>query len=316
MWHIGISFRIRLLVVVVTIWTFSLLVVSLVVPHRPPQLSSRLLTNDVYFPSASAGSGRNSNIRAGYFTNRLMRFPVVIYASKGKPTADVPSNEFSRTLQVDRILKAKRGATAAAIRNAYSVTIEADETECRALAQRFDLSAIASLSADLQLRPSLLSQGGVSSSSVEVEGSCKATVTQRCVRTNEDFDVQLEFPLVCIVRPVIPTTSSQDALNVDSRNDREGENAQRRKQPSSGGSKNTFRLPDRNIDEMDVMELQRMLQLDMSNDDDLLMEDEAIYSLDDGLLDVGELVAQFFWFKLDPYPKKPGTGPVQISITG
>jgi hypothetical protein len=64
---------------------------------------------------------------------------------------------------------------------------------------------------------------------------------------------------------------------------------------------------------MDVMELQRMLQYDMSDDD--VMEDEAIFPLD-GMLDIGELVAQLFWLKLDPYPKKPGTDPVQRSITG
>jgi hypothetical protein len=50
-------------------------------------------------------------------------------------------------------------------------------------------------------------------------------------------------------------------------------------------------------------------------EDASLMEDEAIYCVN-GALDVGELVAQLFWLQLDPYPKKPGTTPVQRSITG
>jgi hypothetical protein len=283
MWDRGISFRIRILVAAATICISSSLVVSLTV-----------------------GYGQ-----------RPRRSIIVAYAAQGRKqsSTELPANEFSRTFQVDRILKTKRG-TAGSNSNSYSVSLEADAVECQALARRFDLSSIASLSAELQLRPSLLNKGGVSSSSVEVEGSCQATVTQRCVRTNEDFEVNLKFPLYCIVRPVMPTTMSQDSSSLgsyqDTRNDK-GESSPRKQ--NTGGSKNTFRIPDRNIDEMDVMELQRMLQVDMNNDDDIMMEDEAIYCLD-GPLDVGELVAQFFWLKLDPYPKKPGTDPVQISITG
>ena len=67
---------------------------------------------------------------------------------------------------------------------------------------------------------------------------------------------------------------------------------------------------------MDVLELQKLLQDDLGNEEDVLMEDESIYSTTGGFLDVGELVAQLFWLELDPYPKKPGTGPIQRSITG
>jgi hypothetical protein len=292
-----------MIVAAVTVWCSSLRADGLVVvvpSQRRPRLPTPFVSGSRYRHRYSISNGVTS--------------PVAIYAAKSKlPAEEIPANEFSRTFQVDRILRTKRGNTAAAGSNSYSVSIEADAVECQALARRFDLSSISSLSADLQLRPSLLSQGGISSSSVEVEGSCKATVTQRCVRTNEDFDVDLEFALFCIVRPVIPSSSQDSSTSPDSRHDKGGEMTQQRKQSNS---KKFFRLPDRNLDEMDVMELQRMLQLDMNADDDVMMEDEAIYSLDNGLLDVGELVAQFFWFKLDPYPKKPGTDPVQISITG
>ena len=49
--------------------------------------------------------------------------------------------------------------------------------------------------------------------------------------------------------------------------------------------------------------------------EDVLMEDQAIYSTT-GILDLGELVAQTFWLSVDKYPKKPGTDPIQFSITG
>ena len=231
-------------------------------------------------------------------------FNTVLQANNSKKNLpiEIPPNEFSRTLQPDRILKTKRGGSG------YALTIAADETERKALALRFDLSEIAILSADLQLRPNLIGAKLAGGSGVEVEGTCKATVTQRCVRTNEDFQVDLEFPLYCIVRPVLPMSQ------LSSQYEDEQDDSPRRKQGPTT-RKSSYRPQGRNIDEMDVMELQRMFQFDISDDDDVLMEDEAIYCID-GLMDVGELVSQLFWLKLDPYPKKPGTDPVQRSITG
>lgn len=252
----------------------------------------------------------------------------------GAPMELPASNEFSRTLHADRILKTRKSTTG--ISNSfYPVSIEANDLECVALARRFDLSSIANLSASLQLRPSSLTTGGISSNSIEVEGMCKSIVTQRCVRTNEDFEVAVEFPIYCIVRPVLPSNNNNNGIVspldvpppiAGSYHDTgsSGRNGDRssppqqahRKASGTNANKKSYRLPDRNIDEMDVMELQRLLQADINADDDTLMEDEAIYSLQDGNIDVGELVAQLFWFKLDPYPKKPGTDPIQRSITG
>ena len=56
-----------------------------------------------------------------------------------------------------------------------------------------------------------------------------------------------------------------------------------------------------------------MLQ-DFNFEDDVV-EDESVFA-SDGILDIGELVAQMFRLKLDPYPKKPGSEPVRYSITG
>ena len=250
-------------------------------------------------------------------SRRIGNVQLAAKSNKSQNTAATelpPSNEFSRTLPTDRILKARKSTTG--ISNSfYPVSIEASDVECVALARRFDLSSISNLSASLQLRPSILNTGGVSSNSIEVEGMCKSIVTQRCVRTNEDFEVAVEFPIYCIVRPVIPTNNGASDLDLSSSAD-ESNGQQSRKSSGGNSSKKSYRLPDRNIDEMDVMELQRLLQADINSDDDTLMEDEAIYSSQDGQIDVGELVAQLFWFKLDPYPKKPGTNPIQRSITG
>jgi len=223
-------------------------------------------------------------------------------------------NEFSRTIKPERVLQSSSKKQ----RRAYEIDVEADEGERTALAKRFDLSAIDRLRASLTLRQERGSGGGASSVSkigVEVEGAVVATVTQTCVRTNEDFNVDLEFPLYCVVRPVAPVLSSS-LLNALDADDEEEEEASSEEYRPAKGKKQSRRR--QRIDDMDVVELQRLLQNDIlaNDDDDVLMEDESIYDTYDGILDVGELVSQLFWLQLDPYPKKPGTTPIQRSITG
>ena len=72
-----------------------------------------------------------------------------------------------------------------------------------------------------------------------------------------------------------------------------------------------------NLENLDVFQLQQLLQDDDDDDElaDVLMEDQAIYPTG-GQMDLGELVAQLFWLQLDPYPKKPGSEPIQRSISG
>merc|ERR1711935_280055 len=66
------------------------------------------------------------------------------------------------------------------------------------------------------------------------------------------------------------------------------------------------------LDQMKIREIEDLIQ---GVDEDMeIVEDLAIMG-NDGVLDVGELVAQTFRLKLDPYPKKPGTEPVRYSIT-
>lgn len=219
------------------------------------------------------------------------------------------ANEFSRLLDLERVLRIGTSSSSSGGRNRreYQMTLEATKEECRALAQRFDLPALGPLCADAVLRPSVVSSG------VEVEGSIRATLTQRCVRTNEDFSVNVEFPLYAIVRPVVPY-----GVGVTKHQDKEVENdedlyatiednkstSRRKKQPPS-------------LESLDVVQLQQLLQDDDDDDElaDVLMEDQAIYPVG-GKLDVGELVSQLFWLQLDPYPKKPGSEPIRRSISG
>jgi hypothetical protein len=222
-------------------------------------------------------------------------------------------NEFSRPLQTERILRARRD---------YLFDLEASAEERQALATRFDLTDIGKLEASLKLRQESIGGKG-RSSGVEVDGTVFASVTQRCVRTNEDFIVDLEFPLYCIVRPVMPLLAMLHGnmeLPADVTNSNTNSNSNsntEREEKSNGKPRKNKNTRDRNLNigEMNMMQLQRMLQVDISDEDDVLMEDEAIYPTD-GALDVGELVAQLFWLKLDPYPKRPGSDFVAVSISG
>mmetsp|Transcript_9227 Transcript_9227/g.12247 ORF Transcript_9227/g.12247 Transcript_9227/m.12247 type:complete len:145 (-) Transcript_9227:416-850(-) len=143
-----------------------------------------------------------------------------------------------------------------------------------------------------------------------------ASVTQTCVRTNEDFPVQLEFPLYNIVRPIIPLVASSAFISLDEEDLQESSKKRRNKNNNNNSAYRTGST----LDDLDAFELQQMLQDEISFDDYggnefSLMEDEAIYPKG-GNIDIGELVAQIFWLSLDPYPKKPGTDPIQTTISG
>ncbi len=100
-------------------------------------------------------------------------------------------NEFSRTYRVDTIGGAPR-----------AVSIEANEAERAALAARFGLQAIGSLSADAQLTRS--------GETVIANGRVVAEVVQTCVATREpvpervDEDFRIEF------RPQPQATAEQE----------------------------------------------------------------------------------------------------------
>ena len=196
-----------------------------------------------------------------------------------------PANEFSRTIDPERVLKRRRRPES----SSYNMNIEATLQECRQLAKRFDLPDLSRLSADVNL---LNDESGIF-----VHGTGYATVTRKCVRTNENFEMNVEFPIESLVRPV---------ASVFQKSNLEEDELLR----AAGISTRDTPSPN-----MDTRILQQMLEQNVNDENDILMEDEAIYPLQ-GDLDVGELVAQLFWLGLDPYPKKPGTDPMSASITG
>lgn len=259
-----------------------------------------------------------------------------------------PMNEFSRTVPPDMVLKLhekqhQRHHSTQQQRQ-YTVDIEATQEECTALAKRFQLNDISKLYSHLSLRPEGSNGGGSTSSSgsgIVVEGTVSASVTQTCVRTNENFNIDLEFPLFSIVRPVeghgpilggrIADDSHHNIkLQRDYGNKRNNNNKHKKKgrkknyddDYQDGYDDDLNEVNDDNdIDTNEMLKIQNLLEDMEQHDelfDDVLMEDEAIYAYN-GMLDVGELVSQTFWLQLDPYPKKDSDSSgelISYSISG
>lgn len=217
------------------------------------------------------------------------------------PTA---ANEFSRPLNTERILKTAAGKQRRSYRE-YQTTIDATPEECSKLAERFELTHLESLKADLSLcLPPHHNNRGGGALTVQVEGSILATLVQTCVRTSEDFEVTVEFPLTAIVKPAAGNLNMEDLGLEDA--------------PPPKQKKKT-KSATRKDQSIDMMDLQQMIERQVESVDyssEEIIEDEAIYSAASGLLDIGELVSQTFWLNLDPYPKKPGSGPVEFTISG
>lgn len=220
-----------------------------------------------------------------------------------KGNIELPENEFSRLLRTEIILGPRR--------REYEYQISAKEEELTALATRFKLSKISKLEADLILRRDR-NNSSPGTECIQVEGSITAAVTQTCVRTNEDFDVELEFNFMNIVRSMRNGVADED-LNLGGMNLAQiqgslggsGQRSTKAKKKKKGET--AF---NQNSGYFDVGNFAQ----DFDIEDDVI-EDVLIFG-DDGFIDVGELVAQTFRIKLDPYPKKPGSEPVRYSITG
>jgi len=212
----------------------------------------------------------------------------------------LPANEFSRPLQTDRILKTS-GGNRRRSRKDYLISLEATPEECKSLEERFELKGLTSLTADLAIRPAeefASHRGGILT--VQVEGTVQGHLTRTCVRSNEDFEADLEIPILTVIKPTTLQAMEQDVELF------EQINKKKKREPIKANGLGSMN---------DMIELQSMLDK-MEIEDEDVWEDESIYSLSTGQLDVGELVAQSFWLGLDPYPKKPGSGPVEFEISG
>jgi len=239
----------------------------------------------------------------------------------GPKNDSTSNNEFSRTISISKWF----GPGSANNRNRkkkMDLLITATPEECHALANRFRLSDITALSAELTVQPVV---GGDSDTSgiddsecIEARGTICAHVTQSCVRTNEAFDVSLEFSFDTVLRAMTSSSGSVEevveplsagelaALDAASKL----ENGRTRKKKGANKAKRI--KGGQSIDDMGMKQMQDILGEYEVTDE--IIEDEQCFCTD-GIVDCGEVVAQILRSKLDPYPKKPGSDPVSYSFT-
>merc|ERR1711862_277941 len=163
---------------------------------------------------------------------------------------------------------------------------------------------------------------GDDSEYIEAIGKVCAQVTQTCVRTNEEFQVDLEFNFNTLIKAMSSSIRGNTANDFSAGELKAFEaasnlgNEAQSKQNSGKRQKGVKRVrggrSSRYLNDMGMNQLQEILQ-DYETTDEII-EDEACFCTD-GIVDVGEVVAQIFRSKLDPYPKKPGSDHVSYSFT-
>jgi hypothetical protein len=248
----------------------------------------------------------------------------------GPKNGSTLQNEFSRTFRVNKWFSVGGGSSGPnnnRRNKLMNLSVSATSSEREALAKRFRLSNISALSAEVVVQPAVGDTDD--SGTIEAMGTITAQVTQTCVRTNEGFDVDLEFTFHTVLRAMEAAAASKGAGSENQLSDGEmaaleaaaqldGGGRQQRKKKGGGGGKQKRDKgvrggeSSRDLDAMGMKELQNILQEYEVQDE--IIEDESCFCTD-GIVDVGEIVAQMFRSKLDPYPKKPGTDPVSYSFT-
>ena len=245
----------------------------------------------------------------------------------GPKNGSTSKNEFSRTIRVNKWfgVGGSSGGPNNRRNKSMNLSVSATSSEREALATRFRLSNISALSADVVVQPAV--GDADDSGSIEASGTITAQVTQTCVRTNEGFDVDLEFEFHTVLRAMESVASSSSGLEnqlsdgelaaLEAAAKLDGGGRQQRKRKGGGGKQKRDKgvrggQSSRDLDAMGMKELQNILQEYEVQDE--IIEDESCFCTD-GIVDVGEIVAQMFRSKLDPYPKKPGTDPVSYSFT-
>jgi uncharacterized metal-binding protein YceD (DUF177 family) len=100
------------------------------------------------------------------------------------PSALIPAPEFSRKISADSVRRAP-----------LTETIEANEQERKALAERFELESIGRLTATIRLRAT---RGG---SMIRVSGRLEADVVQTCIITLDPVPAQVEDEFEALFAP-------------------------------------------------------------------------------------------------------------------
>ena len=248
-------------------------------------------------------------------------------------------NEFSRTIRVSKWFNGGGGtgnssSSSRQSRKRMDLQIFATPEERYALANRFRLSKITALSADMVIQPAFgggsdPSEGGNGGGQVEcieAVGTVCAQVTQKCVRSNEDFDVNLEFSFETVLRAMSSNSgkgnNNNGGVDVDDEPLSVGEvsaldaalkigNNAKQQRKNKGGDKprggkgiTGGRQSSKDLDGAGMKQMKDILMEYEISDE--IIEDESCFCTD-GIVDCGEIVAQMFRSKLDPYPKKPGS---------
>ncbi|KAL7542242.1 hypothetical protein ACHAXR_011623 [Thalassiosira sp. AJA248-18] len=246
-------------------------------------------------------------------SNRSWKIFVSESSSDTGPKNDSTSqNEFSRTISVSKWFGG--GSSSSSNRRGIrtmDLSISATQPECHALATRFRLTNVTALSADLVVQPALGAgnDGGDDIECIEARGTVIAKVSQTCVRTNEDFDVDLEFEFYTVLKAMSSNRGSANVGNELSAGEAAALEAASKlgsgTRKKKGANKKTKRIRGgQSIDDMGMKQLQGIM-MDYEVTDEII-EDESCFCTD-GIVDCGEIVAQMFRSKLDPYPKKPGS---------
>ncbi len=259
-------------------------------------------------------------------------------------------NEFSRTIRVTNWFSASAASGVVgggglpnnrSRRRVVDLSITASPEERQALANRFRLTKITSLTADLVVQPALGGgnnafegggRGGVTYNGecIEARGTVCAQVTQACVRTNEEFDVNLEFSFETVLRAMSTSSnsasdsnsslSSQDVAALSASQIGEGKSSSQSKRrvgknQRGGGVKGVRGGRETSSKDLGDKKMKELQDIFMEYEvTDEIIEDESCFCTD-GIVDCGEIVAQMFRSKLDPYPKKPGSvSSLQMSI--
>lgn len=248
-----------------------------------------------------------------------------------------PQNDLAQQNELSRIISVSSNSGVGSNRNRnrnIDLSITATPTECHALATRFRIANITAFSADMVVIPAPGLGGGSDAAGrggnvdgnecIQARGTIWANVTQTCVRTNEAFDISLEFSFDTVLRAMASGSGGVDNKNEEplsagefaaleaaskldtSRRPRKKKRANN-KRSGAGGIKGGQLINDAGMNQLSDI----LMEYEVTDE---IIEDGNCFRTD-GLVDCGEIVAQMFRLKLDPYPKKPGSAPVSYSFT-
>ena len=286
--------------------SFLVLPFLLLFPTNTPFLGLLSFTSAYYIPSNTRRSPwttkTTTTTTAFSFSKTAIVSSSLFSSFSSLPIIERPQNEFSRTYVVNDI-------------NTNSIKLSANQKEMADLAKRFSIPSISKLNATLSLKRERSNKYG-SGVSIIIDGYLNVTYAQTCVRTDDNFNSDKNIDLFAIVKsPEEDIFGGYGTAVVEEERPRKRGGNSGRKKKKSKRNKQEIR-GDQYFDEVRVEDLVKQFNTveDFDDIDNELFEDPAVLDVD-GVLDVGELAAQFLGLSLDPLPKKPGTEPMEFTLS-